>query len=280
MGPIGSRTKALGVLALACGIAGAQPALAQFSSQEGFAPDGAPQWRFEIQPFLWLPATHAKIGLGRVPQIDPSFDLPRPTILNLIEGLKGAFSCNCLARYGNWSGEVNVIYVSVDATKPIAPVSPGGAGATLNSDLSVFMIAPGFGYRILHGAKVSMDARAGFSYNAVSADATYAGSRFAGTAAPATNFIQPWIGERLDYYPTPRWRLENAFSLTGLGVDGGAIGWRGQAGVTYLVARWFDVSAGYSASQTFRNRTAGPNGENNTLNLLQYGPYLVVGFRF
>jgi hypothetical protein len=270
------------VMALLFGLLGAHPAMAQFSATEGLSSSGAPQLTAELQPFVWLPATSASIGLNRPPGTDLVVNLPRPTIADVAGSLDGAFSCACLVRYGNWSGEVTVEYVGLHTSEFVAPILPGGTGATLNNHLRVFYIQPGIGYRVLPNSSlsdVSLDLRAGFSYSDVSVSASFAKDRFGGVTR-TSDFIQPWIGERLDYYPTPKWRLENTFALTGLGVSGGAVGWNARAGVSYLVAKWFDVSAGYFASQTYKNQTDGPNGEVRNLNLMQYGPYMAVGFRF
>ena len=280
--PSGAGRHLVWALALLLGLLCAQPAMAQFSATEGLSSSGAPQLTAEMQPYIWLPATQAHIGLDRPPGTDVAVNLPRPTIADIAGSLDGAFSCACLVRYGNWSGEVNINYVALHTSEFIAPILPGGTGGTLNDHLSAFYISPGIGYRVLPTSptsNLSLDVRAGFTYSDVSVSAAFAKDRFGGVSHGYT-FVQPWIGERMDYYPSPKWRLENSFALTGLGVDRGAIGWNGRVGVSYLVSSWFDVSAGYYGSQTFRNSTAGPNGENNNLNLLQYGPYMAVGFRF
>ena len=269
-------------LAVLFGLLCAQPAMAQFSAREGLSSDGSPRFSTELQPFIWLPHTDAHIGLGNRPGNDLTVNLPRPTIADVVGSLDGAFSCACLVRYGNWSAEVNIEYVALSSSEFVGPILPGGTGGTLNEHLSLFYISPGIGYRVLPTSttsKLSLDVRAGFSYSEVSVSAAFARDRFGGVSH-STNFLQPWIGERIDYYPSPKWRLENSFAITGLGVDGGAVGWNGRVGVSYLISSGFDVSAGYLGSQTFRNKTAGPNGENNNLNLLQYGPYMAVGFRF
>jgi hypothetical protein len=278
-GPAG---RTLWSLALLLGLLCAQPAMAQFSATEGLSSSGAPQWTTELQPFIWLPATDAHIGLGIPPGTDVIVKLPRPTIANLVAHLDGAFDCNCLVRYGNWSGEVTIAYVALSTSEFIAPILPGGKGAVLNNHLSVFYISPGIGYRILptnSTSNLSMDLRAGFSYNTIDVSAAFAQDRFGGFSR-SRDFVQPWIGERMDYYPTPKWRLENTFAINGLGVDGGAIGWTGRVSAAYLVSKWFDVSLGYQGAQTIRNQTSARSGANNNLNLLQYGPYMAVGFRF
>jgi hypothetical protein len=268
---------ALSTLVLLFGLIAARPALAQFSSQEGYA-SGVPHWTFEAQPYLWLPATSAKVGLGRAPGLDLSGTF-HPTLANVVGSLNAAVTCDCIVRYGNWSGEVDLSYISLSGTKGFPPILPGQPQRRLNGSVKLLLVSPGLGYRILHTDNVSFDARVGFSYSQVDASARFLGSPLAERDGVSTSFIQPWIGERFDYYPTPKWRLENATAITGLGVDGGAIGWNTHIGVSYLITSWLDVSLGYAASQTERNKT-GPVGGSNNINILNYGPYLATGFRF
>jgi hypothetical protein len=93
--------------------------------------------------------------------------------------------------------------------------------------------------------------RGGFTYNEVSASAEYTRSAF-GRASLASDFVQPWIGIRASYYPSPNWRLGLDLAATGLSVDSGVIRWNGPAGAPYLIAKWFDVAAGYAAVEAER----------------------------
>ncbi len=273
------RRLALSVVVLLFGLVAAQPALAQFSSQEGFTDTGAPHWTFEAEPYLWLPATSAKIGLGRAPGLDLS-GTARPTLANVIGDLNAAITCECTVRYGNWSGELDFVYISLSGTKGFPPILPGQPQRRLNASLSTVLVSPGVGYRVWHDDKASVDARVGFSYSLVDASARFQGSPLAERDGVSTTFIQPWIGGRADYYPTPKWRLESDAAVTGLGVDGGAIGWNARAGVSYLFTKWLDGSLGYAANESYRNKTPGPMGQNNNIKILEYGPYLAFGFRF
>ena len=123
-----------------------------------------------------------------------------------------------------------------------------------------------------------MDVRAGFSYDDVNANANFQGSRLALSGSHSTNFVQPWVGERMNYIISPKWRIDHAFALTGLGVDG-VVGYNGNVGLSYLVSSGFDLSAGYAVDQINRNNT-GRTGLNNSVSLFEYGPYVAAGFRF
>lgn len=260
----------------------AHRASAQFSAREGFTPDGTAHWSFEVAPYLYLPNVDATIGLGRPLNTDVSISRSRPTVSQLVSSLTGAFVAYSIARYGNWSAELNVLYLGVQAKKGFPPVLPGGSGLTLKSNATMVYVSPGFGYRILptdNTSKVAVDLRAGFIYNYLDASANFEQSPLGGVGK-SYSFVQPWVGTRVAYYPSPKWRLAGDVALTGLGVDGGAIGWNGRLTVSYLITSWFDVTLGYAAVQTVRHRQLERDGTNRSINLLAYGPVVAMGFRF
>jgi hypothetical protein len=259
-----------------------RPAAAQFSATEGFAADGQPNWNFEVSPYVFLPNLSATVGLQNPAGFDISVNQNRPTVSKLTSSLTGAFMTDNLVRYGDWSGELNFLYVSGAVTRNVPPILPGGSGATLKATASELLVSPGFGYQVLPitaSSQVTLDARAGFTYNSVSAGAGFEQSRFGGVNV-STDFVQPWIGGRLSYYPSPDWRIVTTLAATGLGVDGGTIGWNGRLGASYLITSWCDVTLAYAATQTERNGSLGANGQNRSVNILAYGPVLALGFRF
>ena len=271
----------LGLIAAAVALVGS-PARAQFSAREGFTIDGAAHWSFEIAPYLFLPNVDANIGLARPAGFDVSVNQSRPTVSKLLATLTGAFVADTVVRHGNWSGEINIVYVAAEVTKDVRPIVPGGPGSTLKTTTSAVLVSPGFGYQVLptdNTSKFALDARVGFSFNNVSANAQFVESPLGGPDH-TSSFVQPWVGARLSYYPSPKWRVVTAVALTGLGVDGGAVGWNGRFGVSYLVAKWFDVTLGYAATQTRRNAHMGQDGSDRSIDLLAYGPVLAMGFRF
>jgi hypothetical protein len=270
-----------GITALVA-LAGVSPAKAQFYANEGFDSNGSPKLSVELQPYIYLPHTSLTVGLGRASQEDITIDRPRPTIADILAKLDAAFTCDCTARYGNFSGEVNIVYVAVSSTTNFpakGPIPP----ATLDSHASIFLISPGVGYRVLpttRTSKVSFDVRAGFTYASVNADSDFQAGEFAGSSSHGVGFIQPWIGTRVDYYASTKWRIENTFSLNGLGVDGGSVGWNTKLGASYLINKWLDVSFGYAAQKLNRDLATAPDGANRSVDLLLRGPYAALGLRF
>ena len=263
------------MMALSC-----RPGLAQFSTHDGYAPDGSYRVQVELSPYVWLPALDATLGLERPPGFDISINRPRPTVSDLASTLNGAFLGDGLVRFGPWSAELDVDWIAATVKKTF-PALTNVPSAALKLHDSLFYVSPGVGYQLIPDFapdKISFDVRAGFSYFETTASASFAQSRFGGVDV-TYNFTQPWVGLRADYYPSPRWRIDLAGAGTGLGVDG-AWGWNAKASLAYLFTRWFDVSLGYAALGTDRNVRARPDGSSKNLHLVAYGPVLALGFRF
>jgi len=248
-----------------------------FSTREGFDANGAPKPAFEAQFWLYLPAVDSTIGLNRLASIDINVDRPRPSVADVVNHLDFAFTCDCRLRFGDWSVDVNVLYLSTEQKTTAPPVPPSLPQALLKTHESVLIISPSLGYRVLRLTQVSLDLRAGATYAEVGADAEFSAGRFAGAKSYDQNFVQAWMGERIDYYPTPRWRIENTAAIKGIG---GPVGWDAGISVTYLVSRWFDVSLGYRASETKRDPGTLPDGALRSVRILLYGPTASLGVRF
>jgi hypothetical protein len=282
-----ARLGALGTLALVAAWGAAQPARAQFVANEGFGADGKAKAAFEADLFVYLPHTKGTVGLGDPPGQNINIDRPRPTVADLASSLDGAFTCNCLVRYGRFSGEFNTMYFSVKQNTTLLPVPPETPEASLTSKMSYFLISPGVGYRLsptTAADKWAVDLRAGFTYNnldvSTALSATLPSGPYEGSSKRNFGFVQPWAGWRVDYYPSRRWRIDNTVAITGLGVDGAKVGWNAQINASYLVTKWFDVSLGYQANIVNRDPAIGPDGVNRTVNLVFYGPVFAMGFRF
>jgi hypothetical protein len=263
-------------------VIGATPASAQFTARDGFTADGTKQWSFEVSPYLYLPNISATIGLAHPPGFDVSVNQNRPTLSKLATTLTGAFLGFSLVRYANVSAELHIMYLAAAATKTYPPLLPGNSGANLKSTVSGVLVSPGVGYQVLPydaDSKISLDARAGFTYHSISATAGFDRSVL-GDVSVNNDFVQPWIGARISYYPSPNWRISSDAALTGLGLERGALGWNGNVAVSYLITSTIDVTLGYQATQIRRGGDPMANGANRSLNLLAYGPVLAFGFRF
>lgn len=265
-----------------------QPARAQyFSNRDGYTNTGAYRVQVELDPYLWWPGFSGSVHFA-----DPIVNDQRPGSLNtgllspslLVNILHAAFMGAGIVRYGPYSAEVDLQYLSVSQSKDLPP-GPEGATLRVNSALQLLRIAPGLGYQVyagdVYGIPTSVDARAGFSY--LVTWQTYTGEAdLAGRSASASpSFVQPWLGTRVYFIPAPRWRIELGAIVQGFGVDGGSWGWGASGIVSYAINEWATVNVGARALETERfglGRTS--FGQHRSMSLITYGPVIGVGFRF
>ncbi len=263
-----------------------QAARAAVSPDDGYAPDGTSQWHFELAPYAWLPATsaHIKLGNGASANINAGI----PTVSDLRNVLTGVFMGYGLARYGPWSAELNIDYLSASQTKGLPPGPLELIGRSLDISTSFVRVAPGFGYEVYRGAlgpvPTTLDARIGFSYFTQST--TLDLSRFGpqgqrlpvSTLDNSSSFVQPWLGFRASIYPWPRWRFQLMASVQGLGVDGGAWGWGAGVYATWAATKWLNLIAGFNALNS--QGRGGAGAVIRSIDFTQYGPVLGLSFTF
>jgi hypothetical protein len=279
------KTSVFGGCAAACAIVIVSSiAHAGVSVDDGYRSDGLPQAHFELDPYVWLPATSAKITLGNGASLDISQGVPSPS--EVLSKLTGAFTGFGLARYGAFSAELDVDYVSATETKNLGP-DIRTLSRSIKLDTSLFRISPGYGYEVFRGdvgtVPATLDARAGFTYTDPSATLTFTRTNLAGMtnqfgAGGGGGFVQPWLGGRVAIYPWPNWRFSLDGAAQGFGVSGGSWGWQVGAYVTWAANSWLNVIAGYRALNTERIGDS-PQAIRN-INLTVYGPVLAVGFSF
>lgn len=272
------------LVCLALGFACAPARADMFSPREGYAADGSYRVQIELTPYLWLPATHTNFTLGPHGGVSGSTSTGIPTAQQLANALHGAFMGYGLMRYGPWSAELDIDWVSLSGDKSTASRALGQT-VTLNASASMVRVAPGFGYEALSGdvggIPVTVDARAGF---AVLAWSTSVSSErdLLGSADDSGTFVQPWLGTRVSIYPSRRWRIELAGMVQGFGVGGGAWGWGASAMVSYAVNDWFVITGGFNALRNARSEetTRSFLPATRSIDMIAYGPVLGVGFRF
>jgi hypothetical protein len=258
-------------------------AWAQVSAQDGFTASGSYQWNFEVDPYLWLPASRVSFNAGPNGQFGGETTVGIPSFQQLTDSLHGAFMGYALTRYGPYSGELDFQWINASQGKTIGP-DAAGRSAHLSLGASLVRVAPGFGYQVYNGAiggvPVTLDARAGFSWFTWSTSAS--SLLFTSGSSQSGTFVQPWLGFRASIYPAERWRVELGALGQGFGVEGGSWGWGTSLIASYSVNSWCDVSLGFRALSSERyNTNAGPlNSGQRALQFTEYGPLLGVGFRF
>jgi outer membrane protein OmpA-like peptidoglycan-associated protein len=264
-----------------------QPARAQyFSDHDGFTDSGQSRVQLELSPYLWLPATSGSIGFARQAvsnHISGNFGSGVPSLNDLASSLHFSFMGAGLLRYGAFSGEVDLQYVNAFSSKTLFTTPAGGLGR-VRLNTSYVRVAPGLGYQVysgdVFGVPTSVDARVGFAYFEHWENLNGEGV-LGGRVGGSGNFIQPWLGTRIDFVPSPNWRIELAALGQGFGIDGGSWGWGASAILSYAVSDWFDVDAGYRALNTEREHGSGDNAgaSGRSLDLTAYGPVVGVSFR-
>lgn len=265
-----------------------KPANAQyFTDHDGYTDSGKYRIQVELSPYLWLPGTSGSIGFAHSAIADRSsgnFGSPVPSLSTLASSLHFSFMGDGLLRYGPYSTELDLQYINAFGSKSL-PSAPDGSARRVHLNASYVRLAPGFGYQVYRGnlfsIPTSVDARVGFSYF-VHWEQLKGEESLSGEVGGSGNFIQPWIGTRVDFVPVPRWRIELAALVQGLGVDDGSWGWGASAVISYAVTSWFDLDAGFSALSSDRNQgdQDTPGAPRRSLKLTAYGPVFGVSFRF
>lgn len=263
-----------------------EAARAAVSPDDGYAPDGAWQWHFELAPYAWVPATSAHIKLGN--GASANINAGMPSISDLRNVLTGVFMGYGLVRYGPWSTEINIDYLAASQTKGLPPGPFGLIGRSLDISTSMVRVAPGFGYEVYRGAlgpvPATLDARIGFSYftQSTTLDLSRFGPRgrplFVSRLDNSSSFVQPWLGLRASVYPWPRWRFQLMASVQGLGVDGGAWGWDAGVYASWAATKWLNLVAGFNALNS--QGRGGSGAVIRSINFTEYGPVLGLSFTF
>ena len=252
-----------------------------FSTKDGFNPDGTYRVQVELMPYVWLPAVSGSAHLGT-----STVDVARgiPSAAQLKDTLTGAFIGAGLVRYGLLSAEIDIQYVSARQSRTLPPDILGRSRSVTESG-SLTRVAPGIGLTAasgeIAGIPAMLDMRAGVAWFQWDAKVEANRDLFGGASAGDT-FIQPWLGTRASFFPTPRWRVELAGMVQGLGLDGGSWGWGASALASYAITDWVNVTLGYRALDSSRAEGTGqyPLPDRRSLSLLAYGPFIGFGFRF
>src|SRR5271165_5373273 len=264
------------------------PARAQyFSNRDGYTYTGAYRVQVELDPYFWWPGF-----TGSVNYATPIANSRMPSAFNtgllspsdIAHILHAAFIGDGLVRYGPYSAEMDIQYLSVSQSSDL-PSGPLGRDLRVKAGLQLLRVAPGLGYQVyagnVYGVPTSVDARAGFSFFANWQ--SYTGEEDLAGRSTSSNptFVQPWLGTRADFILSPHWRIELGGLVQGFGVDGGSWGWGAGGSVSYAVNDWFSVIAAARALDTERFGL-GRNtlGVRRSLHITTYGPIIGVGFRF
>jgi hypothetical protein len=255
-----------------------------FSVNDGYADDGKYRVQAEVSPYLWLPSVAGSVHFARPRLGTQDFNSGFPTAAELKNSLHAAFMGSGLLRYGPWSAEMDIQYIDASTSSTLA-TGRFGRVYRVNTGLSLVRVAPGVGYKVYAGDALSVpvmvDARVGFAYLAT--DTTLEGEGPLGGGGSSDNsFVQPWLGLRAAFVPAPRWRVELAGLVQGLGVENGSWGWGASVVGSYAVTRLIDLDLGFRALNNDRGKgsTDLSGSDGRSFSTTAYGPIAGITFRF
>ena len=203
-------------------------------------------WQFEATPYLWASGMKGDVQAGRLPKtaVDMSFS----DIMDTLDfGLMGAFE----ARKGRWGILLDGIYMKVSDSATASRSGPGPIGATARADaearIEQSMLAGAVAYRVTDGP-TAVDVIGGLRYTRLDVDAQIDASLFAlaGTVKRSGNkdWIDPYVGARIQYPFAPRWTFVGYGDVGGFGV-GADFTWQASAGVSYEFSKSVSGVFGY-----------------------------------
>ena len=193
----------------------AKPAQAQyFTNHDGYTDSGGYRVQVELDTYLWWPGLTGSVHFAS-PLVNSrtsgDFNTGLFSLQDILHTLHFAFMGSGIVRYGPYSAELDLQYLSVSQSQTLFASAQGGE-VRVKSALQLLRVAPGIGYQVyagnVYGIPTSADARAGFAYTTTWQSYTGEGVLAGRSSSSNPDFIQPWLGGRVDFIPAPRWRIE------------------------------------------------------------------------
>jgi hypothetical protein len=252
---------------LASGQAGEFPAPPYLSSP----------WKFELAPYLWLPAMHGDLTV-RDRTIDVDLDLD-DTLELIFDSLKFAFMGRFEARKGNLLLTLDLFYFDMEDDGPTA------LGLETQVSSQLLFVEFGAGYRLgtwplspdVYPA-LSFDFLAGGRYVSLEAGLKIGGGPFGGIDVDRdVNWIDPFVGGRLLLTLSERVSLAVRGDAGGFGV-GSELTWNLIGNVQYHLSRTVSLGMGYRAFSIDYEKGSG--NDRFRYDVLMHGPALGAAFHF
>lgn len=247
----------------------AAPATAQSSGASRDA------WSYEFTPYLWAAGMKGDTQAGSLPKT--TTDMSFSDVLDVLDfGLMGAFE----ARKGRWGLFADAMYMKVSDSATVSRVGAGPFGATLTANANVSMkqtmLAAAVMYRAIEG-RTPLDIIGGLRYNKLDVEAT-ADFTLLGLAASRTrsgdkDWVDPYIGVRIQQPLSDRWTFVGYADVGGFGVGSDS---------TYQLAAGFNYafSQSVSAKVGYRHLKVDYDKGGFLYDMKTDGLYLGVGIRF
>jgi opacity protein-like surface antigen len=239
-------------------------------------------WQFEFTPYLWAAGLKGDVQVGTLPLT--SVDMKFTDILDVLDfALMGAFE----ARKGRWGFLFDAMYMKLSDSATATRTGAGPIGATLTASADVkveqTMLAAAAAYRVSEG-RSPVDVIGGLRYTKLDVSGDIGASLFGGgplgLGATGTvarsgdkDWVDPYVGVRLQHPIADRWTLVGYADVGGFGV-GSDLTWQAAAGVNYAYSKSVSLKFGY------RYMSIDYDKGGIVYDVTMQGPYLAVGIRF
>jgi hypothetical protein len=240
----------------------------------GFAADGQESpWQFGVTVPLWAAGIDGDVTVQGVKQdVKINFD-------QLKEHLDASFALGLEARKGKFGLYTGVGYMKFSADGTAA------GGTSADTELKFLIADAGASYRLAKAGEEHpfiLEALAGIRYWHTEADSTIKDP--AGVVlfdgGKKRDLLDPVVGLRASQYLTQKLHLDVQGDIGGFGISDNQadLDWSATGLVSYDVAKWFSLSAGYKALALDFSRGSGAS--ENGANIIMNGFLLAARFNF
>lgn len=230
-------------------------------------------WQFGITVPLWAPSIEGDVTVrGRTADVDVGFD-------DLKDHLDAALSLGIELRkrsYGFY-GDFGYMKFSADAS--------GANGASGDADLKFIVGNAGGFFRLADTGGESpfiLEMTAGLRYWYVGTELELTGPLgiVEVDSGDIKRLYDPVVGLRLTEYLTTKLHLDLAGDVGGFEItsDSSDLTWSGKGLLSYDVARWFTLSAGYYALAL--EESSGSGTSERGIDIIMHGVMLAAKFKF
>lgn len=237
-------------------------------------------WKYEFTPYLWGSGLKGDVQVGTLPKT--SVDMRFSDIFDVLDfAAMGTFE----ARKDRWGLLFDVIYLKLSDSGTASQTGAGPIGATLTATADVTvkqtMLTAGVAYRVAERGS-PVDVIGGLRYTQLDASGDIGASLFgplgAGVARTVSrsgdkDWVDPYVGVRIQHPITERWTLVGYADVGGFGV-GSDLTWQAIAGAHYQYSKSVSLKLGY------RYMSIDYDKGGVLYDATMQGPYAAVGIRF
>ena len=240
----------------------------------GFAAE-APEdkWQFDVTLPIWAAGINGDVTVrGVTSDLDVGFD-------DLTDHLDASFSLGLEARRNKFGLYAGVGYMKFSAD------GEGSGGAKGDAELTFVIADAGMSYRLLKtdGKRpFVLEATAGVRYWHMDTELQLNGptGRVLVDADEQKDLLDPVFGLRASLYLNQKWHLDFQGDVGGFDIsdDSSDLTWSAAGLMSYDVARWLTLSAGYKALGLENSEDSGV--EEHGVDIVMHGLLLTAKFKF